>query len=113
MRLMTFPWQVTSVGILATGVLLGVFAIWKILNDRRTGFPAKDERTQKITGTAATYTFYIGSNFMVALMVANLLNLELLDVPLLDTGYALVTPILVNSLTFMVLRMYFNRKGDF
>ena len=113
MRLMTFPWSVASVGILATGVLLGVFAIWKILNDRRTGLPVKDERTRKITGTAATYTFYIGTYFMVALMVANLLNLELLGVPLLDTGYALVTPILVNSLTFMGLRMYFDRKGDF
>lgn len=110
---MTFQWQLASIGILTTGVLLGVFAIWKILNDRRTGLPTKDERTQKITGTAATYTFYIGSYFMVALMVANLLNLELLGVPLLDTGYALATPILVNGLTFMGLRMYFNRKGDF
>ena len=110
---MTFEWQLASVGVLATGVLLGVFAIWKILNDRRTGFPTKDERTQKITGTAATYTFYIGTYFMVALMLANILTMEFLGVPLLDTGYALVTPILVNSLTFMVLRMYFNRKGDF
>jgi len=110
---MTFPWQVASVGILATGVLIGVFAIWKILNDRRTGFPIKDERTQKITGTAATYAFYIGSYFMIALMLANILNLELLGVPLLDTGYALVASILVNSLTFLGLRMYFNRKGDF
>ena len=110
---MTFPWQVATIGLLSTGVLLGVFAIWKILNDRRTGFPTKDERTQKITGTAATYTFYIGTYFMVALMVANLLNLELLGVPILDTGYAIVTSILVNSLTFLGLQMYFNRKGDF
>lgn len=113
MSSMTAPWSVASVGILVIGVLVGVFAIWRMLRDRRTGFPLKDERTQRVTGTAATYTFYIGSYFMVALMIVNLLNLEFLGEPLLDTGYALVTPILVNSLTFLGLRAYFNRKGDF
>jgi hypothetical protein len=110
---MANPWPVVSVAILAIGVFVGVFVIWKSLRDRRSGFPLKDERTQRITGTAATYTFYIGSYFMIALMLANLLNLELLGVPLLDAGYALVASILVNSLTFLGLRMYFNQKGDF
>ena len=106
-------WQVASVGILAIILLVGVFVIWKILKDRRSGFPIKDERTQRITGTAATYAFYIGSYFMIALMLANLLNLEFLGAPLLETGYALVVSILVNSLTFLGLRAYFDRKGDF
>jgi len=110
---MRMTWQLASVGILAIIVLVGVFVIWKILKDRRSGFPIKDERTQKITGTAATYTFYIGSYFMIALMFANILNLEFLGVPILDTGYTLVVSILVNSLTFLGLRIYFDRKGDF
>ena len=110
---MASPWPVASGGILAIITLVGVFVILKILKDRQSGFPIKDERTQKITGTAATYTFYIGSYFMVALMLANLLNLEFLDAPLLDTGYALVASILVNSLTFLGLRVYFDQKGDF
>jgi hypothetical protein len=113
MRGMAFPWPIASVGILATIVLVGVFVIWKILKDRRSGFPLKDERTQRITGTAATYSFYIGSYFMVALMLANLLNLEFLGEPLLETGYALIASILVNSLTFLGLRLYFDQKGDF
>lgn len=50
---------------------------------------------------------------MIALMLANLLNLEFLGTPILETGYALVASILVNSLTFMGTRMYFDRKGDF
>jgi hypothetical protein len=50
---------------------------------------------------------------MIALMLANPLNLEFLSEPLLDTRYALVVSILVNSLTFLGLRMYFDRKGDF
>jgi uncharacterized Tic20 family protein len=110
---MTFPWPLVSIGILAIGVLVGVFVIWKILKDRRSGFPLKDERTQKITGTAATYAFYIGSYFMVALMIVNLLNLEFMGVPLLETGYALVVSILVQCLTFIGMQAYFNRKGDF
>ena len=105
-------WPLASVGILAIIVLIGVLVIWKILKDKRLGFPVKDERTQKITGIAATYAFYIGSYFMVALMLANLLNYEVLGVPLLDAGYALISSILVNGLTFIIVHWYFNRKGD-
>jgi uncharacterized membrane protein len=108
-----FQWPLTSGVILATIVLVGVLVIWRILKDRRSGFPIRDERTRRITGTAATYTFYIGSYFMVALMLANLLNQEFLGAPLLEDGYALVASILVNSLTFLGLRWYFNREGVF
>jgi hypothetical protein len=102
-----------SGGILLAIVLVGVFVIWRILEDRRSGFPTRDERTQKITGRAAIYAFYIGTYFTLALMLVNLLNEEFHDLPLLDTGYALILSSLANSLTFLGLRMYFNRKGDF
>ena len=107
------PWPVISIVILVTGVLIGILAIWRKLEDRRSGFPAQDERTKKITGKAATYAFFIGSYFMIALMVANLINLEFLGSPLLDAGYALVVSLLVQSLAFLGLRWYFNRKGEF
>ena len=110
---MTDPaWPLMGVGILATIVLVGVFVIWRILKDRKLGFPAKDERTQKVTGMAATYAFYIGSYFMLALMLANLLSREFLGVPLLEEGYALIISILVQSLTFIGVQTYLNRKGD-
>ena len=107
------PWFVVSGGILVTTVLIGIFVFWKMLKDRRLGFPLKDERTQKITGTAATYAFYIGSYFMIALMAVNLLNQEFTGVPLLETGYALVLSVLVQSLAFIGIQAYLNRKGDF
>ena len=107
-----FLWSFVSIGIFATIFLIGVYAIWKILKEKRLGFPTKDERTQKITGIAATYAFYIGLYFMAALMLANILNIELLGVPLLDAGDALIASILVNSLTFIIVHWYFNRKGD-
>jgi uncharacterized Tic20 family protein len=104
---------VASVGILATTVLIGVLIFWKMLKDKRSGFPLKDERTQKITGIAATYAFYIGSYFMIVLMGVNLLNQEFTGAPLLETGYALVISILVQNLAFICIQAYLNRKGDF
>ena len=107
------PWPVISIVILATIVLVGILAIWRTLENRKSGFPAQDERTKKITGKAATYAFFIGSYFMIALMAANIINLEFLGSPLLDAGYALVIPTLVQCLIFLGLRLYFSRKGEF
>jgi len=104
---------VVSVGIIATIVLLGVFFVWRMLREIRSGFPLKDERTQMVTGRAATYTFYIGSYFMIALMLANILSREFRGEYLLDGWYAMVLSILVQSLAFGGLRLYLNRKGDF
>ena len=107
------PWSGVSFGILAIIVLLGVFFIWRMSKELRSGFPLKDERTQVITGRAATYAFYIGSYFMIALMLMNILSREFRREYLLDAGYALVISVLVQSLTFIALRLYFERKGDF
>jgi uncharacterized membrane protein len=110
--LTNIPWPVASGGILVTIVLVGIFAVWRLLKERRSGFPLKDERTQKITGTAAYYAFYIGTYFMLALMLVNLLNEVFIDVPLLETGYALVISVLVQSLAFLGIQTYLSRKGD-
>ena len=107
------PWPVISIVVLAPGVLIGIFAIWRKLEDRKSGFPAQDERTKKVSGKAATYAFYIGSYFMIALIVANLINLEFTGLPLLEAGYALAISLLVQSLPFLGIRLYFNRKGEF
>jgi hypothetical protein len=108
-------WPLMGVGIFAIIVLVGVFVIWRILKERSSGFPAKDERTQKITGMAATYAFYIGSYFMLALMLTNILSQELLGVPFPGEryqGYPLIISVIVQSLTFLGFRSYFDRKGD-
>jgi hypothetical protein len=107
------PWSIVSGGVLATIVLLGVFFVWRMLKEIRSGFPLRDERTQMVMGRAATYTFYIGSYFMIALMLANILSTEFLGAQLLDGWYAMVLSILVQSLAFSGLHFYFDRKGDF
>ena len=110
--LSNIPWSVVSGGILVTIVVIGIFAVWRLLKERRSGFPLKDERTQKITGTAAYYAFYIGTYFMLALMGVNLLNQEFIGTPLFETGYALVISVLVQSLAFIGIQTYLSRKGD-
>jgi uncharacterized membrane protein len=110
--LTNIPWSIASGGILVTIVLIGIFAVWRLLKERRSGFPLKDERTQKITGTGAKYAFYIGSYFMLALMGVNLLNQEFAGVPLLETGYALLISVLVQNLAFIGIQAYLNWKGD-
>ena len=106
-------WPLVTIGIMAIGILVGVFVVWRMLEDRKSGFPAKDERTRRVTGKAAYYAFYIGSYFMVALMVVNLVGQEFLGLPSLDGWYALAASIFVQGLTFIGLRWYFDRKGDF
>ena len=105
------PWPVVSIGIVAIIILMGVLLAWKIIKDRRSGYPRQDERTQRITGRAATYSLYIGLYFMLALLWAYIMGRELLGYYLFDAGYALVASVLVQSVAMLVLRWYFERKG--
>ena len=107
------PWSIGSIGILATIVILGVFAIWRMLKELRSGFPLKDERTQRVGGKAAYYAFHLGSYFMIALMLLNILSREFRGVYLLDGWYALIFSIIVQSLMYIGFRTYFEKKEDF
>ncbi len=106
-------WSGASMGILAIIVIIGVFVIWKILKELRSGFPLKDERTQRVSGKAAFYAFHLGSYFMLALMLLNILSRELRGAYLLDGWYALIFSIIVQSLMYIGFRLYFERKEDF
>ncbi len=107
------PWTGMRMGILATIVILGVYVIWKIQKELRSGFPLKDERSQRVSGNAAFYAFHLGSYFMIALMLGNVLSRELRGVYLLDGWYALIFSIIVQSLMYIGFRLYFERKEDF
>ncbi len=105
-------WPITSIGIAVVIVLLGIFMVWQIRKDRKSGFPAGDERTQRITGKAATYALYIGSYFTIALMFMLIFGRELYNLQNIDAGYLLITVLLVSNLSFLTLRWVFGRKGD-
>lgn len=105
-------WPIVSIGIIVTIVLIGIIAIWIIVKERKSGFPKKDERTQRITGRAATYSLFIGIYFMLALSWIYIVGKELLGYYLFDAGYALIASILVQSISMLVLRWHFGRKGE-
>jgi len=107
-----FTWLITSFGILITILLIGVFLVLRLVKDRKSGFPARDERTQKITGKAATFALYIGQYFTIALLAANIIDNEFYGTFALEAGYGLLASLLVYSISFIILRSYFGRKAD-
>jgi len=112
---MTDAWPIMSLGIISIIALIAVLMFWRIIKDRRSGFPAGDERTQKITGKAATVALYIGMYFTIALLLVNIIGNELYGTHgsfFLEAGYALIASLLVYAVSFIALRWYFGRKGD-
>lgn len=109
---MDLLWSIVSVGIVAMMVLIGALLVWRIRKDRRSGYPSGDERTQRISGKAATYSLTIGLYFMIALLLVFIVSRELLGYYLFNAGDGLVATLLVQSVTWGVLRWYLGRKGE-
>ena len=105
-------WPITSIGIAILIVLIGLLAVWRIRKDRKSGFPSGDERTQRITGKAATYALFIGSYFTLALMFMLIFGRELYNLQNVDAGYLLIATLFVSNVSFLILRWVFGRKGD-
>jgi hypothetical protein len=106
------PWSIVSIAIPILIVLIGILVIWRIYKNRKSGFPSADERTQRITGKAATYTLLIGNYFTLALMFMLIFGRELYNLQNVDAGYLLLSTLLVSSISFLVLSWVFSRKGD-
>ena len=105
-----------STGLIAVAiVVVGILAIWRILKDRKAGFPATDERTQRITGRAAMTALNLGWYFIVAILIGAIIAREFLGVPSFGEdfySYSLIAVLLVQSISFLLLRWYFGSKGD-
>jgi len=105
-------WQIPGFGIAAVIVLVGVLLVWRLLREKKSGYPLQDERTRRINGKAATYALNIGLYFMVALMLFRFLSQELPGFPALDMDYALIASLLVLAILDLLFRWYFGRKAD-
>ena len=101
-----FLWPIIMVLIAALAVIFFI-RLWK------SGYPRKDERTERITGKAAFYSMRIGLYFMIALLFVRVVDEEFFGSSGLDVNPVLYASILIPSVSFIVLRWYFNRKGDF
>ena len=105
-------WPIVSTGIAIIIALIAVLLFWKIHKERKSGFPMQDERTSKIFGKAATYSLYIGSYFIIALLFTFIIGREFYDLPDVVAGYPLVASLLVYNVSFLILRWYLGRKGE-
>jgi hypothetical protein len=106
------PWSIVSIAIPLLIVLIAILVVWRILKDRKSGFPRADERTQRITGKAATFALLISNYFILALMFMLIFGRELYNLQNVDAGYLLLSTLLVSSISFLVLSWVFSRKGD-
>jgi uncharacterized membrane protein len=107
-----FVWPTILVLNAVIVLLVGVFALWKLNKDKKSGYPLKDERTMKISGKAAVGTYYISLAFMISLALFIIFGTEFLALPELDAGWAIIAIMLVSGISNALLSWYYSRKGD-
>ncbi len=110
-----FEWMATSGLIAAAIVLIGILLVWRTLKDRKAGFPAADERTQKMTGRAAMMALNLGWYFIFAILFGTIIAGEFLGVPSFGEdfySYSLIAVLLIQSVSLGLLRWYLSRRGD-
>jgi len=105
-----FSWPVISIGILALIILIGVLVLWMTLKDKKSGYPLSDERTQQLNGKAAYYAMFICQYFIIAYLLVDIVGREFFGMPEIEAGYPMIAALLVSSVSFLVLRSYFDRK---
>jgi len=107
-----FTWPIVSIGIIALLILIPALVLWKILKDKRSGFPLADERTRKLNWKAGYYSMFICQYFILAYMWVTFIGHVFFGMPEIEAGYPLIAAILVSSLSFVVLRCLFGIKGE-
>lgn len=107
-----FTWPIILIVNAILVLLVGVFVIWKIHREKKSGYPINDERTLKISGRAAIGTYYINLAFMISLTLFIIFGTEFLNLPQLDAGWAIIAIMLVSGLSYGLLSWYYSRKGD-
>ena len=85
--------------------------LWKMKQDKKAGFVVKDERTTNIEGRAAYLTVHGTGYFMLGLIWYRFANDAFgLGLPDVGTNMALAISVLFNSLLYIGLISYFQKK---
>ena len=109
----TFGWPIILILNAVIIILVAIFVIWKLQKDKKAGYPMQDERTSKIQGKAALGTYYITLAFIVSIMLWNIFGNEFLTfLPELETGYTVMSIMLVMGFSFALLSWYYAKKGE-
>lgn len=107
-----FTWPIIMVIIAFLIIIVGIFVILRARRESKSGFPRSDERTSKINQKAAYYSMYIGLFFMISILFSIIIGKEFFNFPDLNAMPALNATVIVMSISFLLFRWYFNRKGE-
>ena len=107
-----FLWAIILVVNAAVIILLGVIFVWKTYKDRKEGLSLQDERSRQISGKAAMGSFWISYAYMLSILLWIIFGNELLALPEFDVGWTVVSVMLVSSISYSLLRWYYNRRGE-
>ena len=110
----TFGWPIILILNAAIIIIVAIFLIWKVQKEKKSGYPMKDERTSKIQGKAALWTYYISLAFMVSILLWNIFGNEFITfLPELEVGWTVIAIMLVSGFSFGLLSWYYAKKGGF
>jgi hypothetical protein len=105
-------WLMASVAIAMAIALVAIVATSEKIVSMKTGLPLDDELSRKATWKAGYYAFVTGLWLAIGIMAANLVGGELFKLPGLDFKYAFEAMIVVPALVFIILAMWFRKKGN-
>lgn len=108
----TSGWPVILVLNAVLIILLGVLVIWKTQKDKKAGYPLSDERTARIQGKAALGAFYINLAFMISILIWLIIGKEFLNLAEIETGWIVITIMMVSGISYALLSWYYAKKGD-
>jgi uncharacterized iron-regulated membrane protein len=97
------------IALLVSGVLL----IWLKMKNMRRDIPINDERGQRMVNKAATFAFYVGSYFLIVLLLLIIIGIEFFDLPEIQALFVIMAEIFVLDGSFLVYYAYISKKGIF
>jgi len=103
-------WLTTIPIIAVLIVAIGAYSLWRIVKEKRSGFPLQDERTARLQGKAAMAAFYLGTWYLILLNFYNLYRIEFLGLEELESMPVINSAVLLMGVGYIVLYAYFNRK---
>jgi len=101
---------ITTIPLIALLIVsLGTYWLYKIIRERRSGYPLKDERTIKIQGRASTVAFYLGSWYLILLNFYNMYRIEFQGLTELGSMPVINSAVILMGVTYGASAFYFNR----
>ena len=93
-------------------VILAAYLFSTRMKDVQKGLPAEDEMSKKISHKAGAYAYYASVLTAVALFWYNTFFVDNFGFPKLSFTEAMAVIALFPGVIFMLLALYFNKRGD-